>query len=286
MNEPTSTKIAATIPALVILWIATGSVAAQSQVSRDFPPAGLPAEATLVNELSDDNATIYRHESMMWIVLRPPALAARRVIIPRLFVPLRAMQWKDHSELPLKFSPGPSEWAFAWEEAQPPINIIEVSFDRIPSWPIQAPVVTSAADGSVMLPAYAATTNGQLLRFEPQANKNTIGYWTKSNDYVFWEFRVETPGSYSVAVLQGCGTGQGGSAATFSLHQKDQVIAELPFETAETGHFQNFRWKEAGFLSIREPGEYQLRIRASHIAKAALFDVRAVHLIRQAQPSE
>jgi hypothetical protein len=67
-----------------------------------------------------------------------------------------------------------------------------------------------------------------------------------------------------------------------SLRQQDNVKAELTFQTLDTGHFQNFRWRHLGEITLTDAGEYELRIEAKRIAKNAFCDVRAVQLVRQA----
>jgi len=139
-----------------------------------------------------------------------------------------------------------------------------------------------AADGSVMLHAYRATTHGEKLRYEPQWYKNTVGYWTVSSDHATWKLRIDQPGSYSVAVLQGCGRGQGGSDAVITLSCQGDKVAKLSFQTIETGHFQNFRWHHLGEVDLPDAGSFELKVAAKRIANKALFDVRAIHLVKQA----
>jgi hypothetical protein len=183
----------------------------------------------------------------------------------------------------LKFRPEPQEWVFSWKAAPTEASVIEVVFDTPPVLPPDCPKSVPAGDGSVMLHAYQARTSGEKLRFEPQWSKNTVGYWTVPTDYALWNLTIDQPGTYSVAVLQGCGAGQGGSDAVITLRRGDDATrAELPFKTIDTGHFQNFRWNHLGTIDISDGGEYELRIEAKRIANAALFDVRAIHLVRQA----
>lgn len=133
-----------------------------------------------------------------------------------------------------------------------------------------------------MLHAWQAKTFGEKVLFEPQWYRNTVGYWAVETDYATCDLEIDQPGTFSIAMLQGCGKGQGGSDALVTLRQKDQIIARLPFQTVDTSHFQNFRWSHLGMIGISATGTYQLRIDATRIAKVALFDVRAIHLVRQA----
>src|SRR3954464_8888999 len=80
------------------------------------------------------------------------------------------------------------------------------------------------ADGSILLLATNAVVHGKTIRYEPQPHKNTIGYWTKAEDWVSWNFQVSKPGKFDVTLTQACGKGSGGSEVNFSVG--DQVIQE------------------------------------------------------------
>lgn len=140
----------------------------------------------------------------------------------------------------------------------------------------------ASADGSFFLPAYRSIATGNTLRYEPQPHKNTLGYWTNPLDYAMWRINVPTPGKYNVAVLQGCGSGQGGSRAAVVIQRAGSAdpAAAHEFDVLETGHFQNFQWIQLQAVHLPEPGEFELFIKPVKIAKAALMDIRAVHLVR------
>jgi hypothetical protein len=183
----------------------------------------------------------------------------------------------------LVHTPEPGEWLFAWKTPPKGASIIEVVFDGAPVLPADCPPAVPAGDSSIMLHAFQASTFGEKLRFEPQWFKNTVGYWTIGTDQATWKLSVDQPGTYSVAVLQGYGKDQGGSDAAISLMLGDEVKTSLKFQTIDTEHFQNFRWNHLGTMDIAQAGAYELRIRPTRIAKAALFDVRSIHLVKQAK---
>lgn len=146
----------------------------------------------------------------------------------------------------------------------------------------------SAADGTVTLAAKDAVTHGEMLRYEPQPNKNTLGYWTRVEDWAEWRFKLARGGRYEVHVLQGCGGGQGGSQVAVKIGRQ-----ELKFTVEDTGHFQNFKDRALGTVSL-EAGEQSLEVRPIIKAAKAVMDVRLVRLIpvlpeviaRQYQPPE
>lgn len=128
-------------------------------------------------------------------------------------------------------------------------------------------------DGSILLTARAATVHGSQLRYEPLPHKETLGFWTRAEDWASWEFTVQNPGRFTVEVLQGCGTGQGGSEVEIVVGAQ-----RLPMIVEDTGHFQNFRPRTIGVLEFDQPGRHSLEIRPKTKAKAAVMDVRAVSL--------
>ncbi|MCA9085947.1 MAG: hypothetical protein KDA81_17935 [Planctomycetaceae bacterium] len=249
-------------------------------------PADIPVTAKLRENLSSSAVQVYGLERKLWLHVQSEALPAGKVTIPRLCAPMKSMRWLDASDAEIKFVPEPQEWVFSWKQAPNQSPIIEVDFDIAPLLPKDCPTAAAAGDGSVLLHAWQAATFGEKLRFEPQWFKNTVGYWTVPTDYAEWNFVADQPGTFTVAVLQGCGAGQGGSVVVASVRTATDEVDRLSFQTIDTGHFQNFRWNHLGTVTIPAAGSYQLRLTPGKIAKAAVFDVRMVHLVRQARAVE
>ncbi len=235
-------------------------------------------------DLSSDEVQAVYLAKKLHLKIQAGAIAKREVRIPRLAATIRRWDWQEGQGDELTFSPEPNEWIFRWTQPVADGAIIELELESPPLTMTQLPPISPTADGSVMLPADQAYTHGKNLRFEPQPFKNTVGYWTDANDHVIWKLQVDQPGEYSVAILQGCGAGQGGSDAKIELIREEVVEAELQFSVEETGHFQNFRWRTLGNIHLSAPGDYELKLSALRIANAALLDVRAIHLVRQAKP--
>ncbi|MCA9029821.1 MAG: hypothetical protein KDA66_03375 [Planctomycetaceae bacterium] len=237
-------------------------------------------------ELSKDGVHAHVGENTLWLQVDKVASQAGRVVIPRLCASIRSVVWCQHPDALVKVAPEPNEWIFSWKPKGEEDALLKIRLDTQPLLPVDCPIATPNGDGSVMLHAYQANTFGEKLRFEPQWYKNTVGYWAVATDYATWKLKLDAPGTYSVAVLQGCGSGQGGSDAKLTLSQADKVEAEVSFQTIDTGHFQNFRWNHLGFVTVTTAGEYELRIAPVKIAKGALFDVRTIHLVKQATAAQ
>lgn len=139
---------------------------------------------------------------------------------------------------------------------------------------------TQADDGVVTLHGRDATVQGTALRYEPAEKKQTLGFWTRPTDAAVWSFTVTQAGTFDVEVLQGCGSGQGGSVMTVAVDAGQQAAAEpLEFTVEATGGFQDFRPRMIGRVGPLAAGQHTLRIMPKQIAKQAACDIRQVRLV-------
>ncbi len=203
----------------------------------------------------------------------------REIKIPRVFASLKSVQFLGKSPHPkLIVHPEPNEWFVRWKPDVETSKAVVLSFDSTPLLADEVKPIRQAGDGTLTLHAHHATTSGEKLRFEPQPHKNTVGYWTIAGDSATWKVDVSSPGSFNVGILQGCGSGQGGSAAMLKLTSPSGEESSLEFEVEETGHFQNFIWRGLGSADMNEKGEWSLTVMPKKIANKALMDVRMIHL--------
>ncbi len=134
-------------------------------------------------------------------------------------------------------------------------------------------VVRQAADGELLLHARDVTIHGTTVRYEPQPHKNTVGYWTKVEDWVSWDFELSRPGAFHVEILQGCGKGSGGAEVEFSVGRQT-----LKATVKDTGGFQNFVPRDIGQFRLEEPGRYTLSVKPKTKPGVAVMDLRQVKL--------
>lgn len=135
----------------------------------------------------------------------------------------------------------------------------------------RTPAVTPAT-GDVRLFARDARVHGEQLRYEPQPNKNVLGYWTNVSDWAEWEFDIAEPGRYEVEVQQGCGTGSGGAEVAVAIG--DQT---LKFTVQETGHFQQMILRSIGEVELAA-GRHTLSVKPLTKPGAAVMDLRRIVL--------
>jgi hypothetical protein len=134
-------------------------------------------------------------------------------------------------------------------------------------------VPAQITDGRIILHSSHAKTHGEKLRYEPEQNKNTLGYWTNPADWAEWEFQVTRPGKYEIHLWQGCGTGCGGSEVGIVAAGE-----RVDFRVEETGHFQNFKERVVGQVNFVETGPQRLEVRVCKMAGPAVMDLRLVVL--------
>ncbi len=133
------------------------------------------------------------------------------------------------------------------------------------------PSVTPAA-GDIRLHAKDARVHGQSLRYEPETNKNVLGYWTNADDWAEWDFEIKRPGLYEVEIQQGCGPGSGGAKVAVEIEGRT-----LLFTVQDTGHFQNMILRIVGEVKLA-PGKHTLSVKPQTKPGAAVMDLRRVVL--------
>lgn len=140
--------------------------------------------------------------------------------------------------------------------------------------PMPSPAsITQAEDGTILLHARDVTIHGKTVRYEPQPHKNTIGFWTKQDDWVSWTFSVAKPGTFAVEILQGCGKGSGGAEVALAIGEQ-----AVTFTVEDTGHFQNFVKRNVGKVVITEAGMVTLTVKPKTKPGVAVMDLRQVLL--------
>jgi len=133
------------------------------------------------------------------------------------------------------------------------------------------------ASGDIRLHAKDARVHAKNMRYEPQASKNTLGYWTQPEDWADWEFDVTSPGNYEVEITQGCGKGSGGAEVAVAVAGQT-----LKFTVQDTGHFQNFVQRPIGTVDL-PAGKQTLSVKPQTKPGAAVMDLRRVVLRPVAQ---
>ena len=118
-----------------------------------------------------------------------------------------------------------------------------------------------------------STWGGPFLRYEPSEQKNTLGCWTNIADRATWEADFRRPGKYRISVFQGCGKGSGGAEVAVSIGQQT-----MTFIVEDTGHFQNFKWRDIGEVVVDAPAVQMVTVTPQKKPGVAVMDLRQIRI--------
>jgi len=132
--------------------------------------------------------------------------------------------------------------------------------------------IRQSSNGEILLHSRDAITHSVLMRYEPQTNKNCLGYWANPKDRAQWRFQVDRGGEFDVEIWQGCGKGHGGSDV--EVRSGDQA---LRFVVEDTGHFQNWKARSLGRIKLGV-GERDLWVNPLRKPGGAVMDIHQIIL--------
>ncbi len=149
-----------------------------------------------------------------------------------------------------------------WKEWRAAMN--SATKGRIPS--------ITPSTGDIRLQAQDARVHAQTMRYEPEPNKNVLGFWTNASDWADWEFEVSSDGMYEVEIQQGCGKGSGGAEVAVEIGGQT-----LKFIVQDTGHFQHMILRTIGQVELKV-GKQTLAVKPQTKPGAAVMDLRRIVL--------
>jgi hypothetical protein len=123
----------------------------------------------------------------------------------------------------------------------------------------------------VRLLAKDAQVHGEKMHYESAPQKNTLGFWTRPEDWASWDFELPKAGRYEIEVQQGCGNAGG---AEVNVEVGGQT---LHFTVVGTGHFQNFIQRTIGTVEL-PAGKQTLAVKPQSKPGNAVMDLRRVVL--------
>lgn len=134
---------------------------------------------------------------------------------------------------------------------------------------VEPMLLTQAADGSIVLPALEATIYGTTLKYEHNANRDNLGFWTEPSDWAQWTFKLERPGRFAVrADIAALGPGK--------FHVAGGAPA-LECTAPVTGDYGKFETIELGVIEFGAAGKTTLSVKPVASNWHAI-NLRALHL--------
>lgn len=127
--------------------------------------------------------------------------------------------------------------------------------------------------GAIILAAKDAKVHGGKLRFEPQPQKDTLGFWVNKDDWAEWTFTAPHKGTFDVEILQAAGKGSGGAEIEIAVAGQT-----LTTKVEETGNFQRFVPRTIGRVMLEADAPLTLSVRAKTKPGVAVMDLRRIVL--------
>jgi hypothetical protein len=256
----------------LIRWIA-GLLPALLLNTANTPAEEIPATAQPMAGWTVPGTQAFSEGNRLFLKFSQSPTSDLVLRLPRLVSVVRSVRWLEGSPTELSVQPEPKEWLIRLSGIPASSSpVLVLTLDEPPRL-FQPPVILQAQDGALLLRACEAEVQGKNLRYEPQPHKNTVGYWSITEDHAQWHCAVPADGMYEIDILQGCGNGHGGSQVEVSLQNQ-----KLPLTVVETGHFQNFIWKSLGQVMLTKAADSVLTVRCLKKQAGAVMDVRAVRI--------
>ena len=259
---------------LTLLVLVVSSSWASVKSAEDIPK-GIPQDAVRFEVAGLDEVKLFAAGNSLYTEIKVAADDAS-LKIPRLANVVQSMRWLSTPESKISLQPEPDHWIIRHgKPAAADGDVLVISFDAPPVIFDGSTVTRADKDGLILLPAKLATIAGENLRYEPQPHKNTVGYWSHLKATAEWKLSTSQKGLYEIDILQGCGTGHGGSAVDVQIGSQSRT-----FTVQETGHFQNFIWRTLGTVELPADETMTLKLVPQSKPGGAVMDVRAVRLSR------
>jgi len=243
--------------------------------SAEDTKEGIPRDAVLFEISGLENVKLYAAGNSLYTEIKVAADDAS-LKIPRLANVVQSIRWQSTPETMISLQPEPDHWII--RHGKPPAadgDVLIINLDAPPLIFDGSTVTRATKAGLIFLLAKLATTSGDNLRYEPQPHKNTVGYWSNVKATAEWKLSTSQKGSYEIDILQGCGTGHGGSTVEMQIGNESRS-----FVVEETGHFQNFVWRTVGTVELPVDETVTLKLVPKSKPGGAVMDVRAVRLSR------
>lgn len=257
---------------LLLLFVSHPSAVVKSAEDKTV---GVPRDAVLFEIAGLENVKLYAAGNSLYTEIKVAADDAS-LKIPRLANVVQSIKWQSTPETMISLQPEPDHWII--RHGKPPAaggDVLIINLDAPPLIFDGSTVTRVTKEGLIFLPAKLATTVGENLRYEPQPHKNTVGYWSNVKATAEWKLSTSQKGSYEIDILQGCGTGHGGSTVEMQIGNESRS-----FVVEETGHFQNFVWRTVGTVELPVDETVTLKLVPKSKPGGAVMDVRAVRLVR------
>lgn len=240
-------------------------------------PLGLPEGVKPLQNWKSEEIGAWVKGNQVFLTL--PRVSKDAVLrVPRFVGLVKDVRWLSGTDEKLNLQPEPMNWSIRLssipkelKKGEPATIVVEL--DGTPVVFDEKAVRKPDDKGMIQLQAREAIVVGENIRYEPQPHKNTVGYWSNEKDYMEWKFVVPKTGEYEIDILQGCGKGHGNSAVVIETQMQ-----KLEMTVQDTGHFQNFIWRNLGTVNLKASENETITIKCTKKIAGAVMDVRSLRI--------
>jgi alpha-L-fucosidase len=147
---------------------------------------------------------------------------------------------------------------------------LKITGENLKAVPLQASVVTPAADGSLTLTAEAAEPHGGV-RAENRTGQVNLGYWNNPQDWVSWQAKFTRPGKYRVFAQ----TASPNPGVPVTLEAGDITLTGKAPQTASHDEYATL---DFGTLEVKKSGIQTIKVRPGDASAWKAINLRAVRL--------
>ncbi len=198
------------------------------------------------------------------LVIRSLATGAGRISAVSLLGHAGKLEWKQTDEGLVVTMPEtkPCEHVFALKIAGADLKPVPVTVDNS---------ITPDASGRIVLPAADAEIHGETPKYETGGGKDQIGCWAKAEDFVSWDIKVTTPGTYAVGITYSCAA----PGSEFTVEVGGQTLGG---KSASTGSWADYRTDKLGEVKFDKAGNYTLAVKPKAEPKWKVIGLKSMEL--------
>lgn len=152
-------------------------------------------------------------------------------------------------------------------------SVIVVEYDE--EFGLKAFVARENENGVVELTAGNAKLHGDKFLLESKGGAENIGYWTDLDDWAEWDFKVDKPGTFELAIEY---AHPGAANSEYLIETKS---GKLKGQIQASGSWGNFRKVKVGSVGIAKAGTHTLSFKATDKSVSPLINLRSIELIRK-----
>ncbi len=127
------------------------------------------------------------------------------------------------------------------------------------------------SDGTIIFSALDAKVDGKVAKLESHPGNHRIGFWSRVEDTVSWDYKATRPGTYAAELTYSLATGE--SVVAF-----DYAGTKIEAKLKPTGSWYRYTTIPLGKFYVEKAGKQRLKVRPVSKIGGAVMNLKAVTL--------